>query len=169
MSKPHLAIQNQAVKYAQKDMNGDDINIKELEGKIPDKTTSLYFVEAIVYYADTDDDETFYWTKGGSIEFGVVAQSGITNVEELFTMSHRFIIDTGCNCISPYSGFKGDLYPIHIKMSKRNNVYTISVTGYHFDSEQIEVIEFKNTTQLAKGANKIDSPYISSEIKLFNK
>ena len=36
MSKPHLAIQNQAVKYAQKDMNGDDINIKELEGKIAD-------------------------------------------------------------------------------------------------------------------------------------
>lgn len=36
MSKPHLAIQNQAVKYAQKDMNGDDININELEGKITD-------------------------------------------------------------------------------------------------------------------------------------
>lgn len=66
MSKPHLAIQNQAVKYAQKDMNGDDISIKDLENKIPNDTITMYEINMNIHYGNVSTgwskDPTGYMT-----------------------------------------------------------------------------------------------------------
>lgn len=98
MSKPHLAIQNQAVKYAQKDMNGNDINIKELEGKIPTKTTCLYIIEF-----------TFTWNtnKAGYAKLLYLEPEGLT-MDAL--LSGRYPLSISGNMEDPNNDILGIFY-----------------------------------------------------------
>lgn len=115
MSKSHLAVQNQAVKYAQKDMNGDDINIKELENKIPSKTACLYLVESTF---------TYNTRKAGYVKLLYLEPEGLT-MEEL--LSGRYPISVAGNLEEPNYDSLGIFY---VRPYYSNNILSFLTVGY---------------------------------------